>query len=121
MTMKRKIYVGIGFFKDRANKKSEKVLEIVVFAKDTKANFMRDCVGNGFAAQVVLTEEILKRLYGENLDCMNMDSLEVYEQVKKLTTNYRVWNRIESFLTDGADCIIDAIKQYKTDFADLLQ
>lgn len=99
--MTRKIYAAIGHFKDSTN------ITSVVLDQNTKKDFMRDCYGNAFVPYVVMTETMLDKI----LVCE--DGMEVYEQVKKMTTNYRVWNEVTDFLTQASYLITDKVKELK--------
>ena len=39
--------------------------------------------------------------------------LDVYEQVKKMTTNYRVWNNVADYLTECLNIIADKVENAK--------
>jgi hypothetical protein len=95
-----KIYVAIGHFKDDKNICS------VVLEQHTKKDFMTDCYANGFAPYVVLTEKMLDRIFNK---CES--GMEVYEQVTKMTSNYRVWNIVTDYLTQAGYLITDEIKE----------
>ena len=99
--MSSKIYAAIGHFKDSKNMTS------VVFEQNTKKDFMRDCYGNEFVPYVVMTEAMLNKIFA--CEC----SMDVYEQVKKMTTNYRVWNDVTDYLTGCGDMIDDKVKAIK--------
>lgn len=99
--MSMKIYAAIGHFKDSKN------ITSVVFEQNTKKDFMRDCYGNEFVPYVVFTESMLNKILA--LDC----GMDVYEQVKKMTSNYRVWNEVTDFLTQASYLITDKVKEIK--------
>lgn len=96
-----KIYVAIGHFKDSKN------ITSVVLEQNTKKDFMRDCYGNEFVPYVVLTEKMLSKIQA----CT--DELDIYEQVKKMTTNYRVWNDVTDYLGGCFDIIADKVEAAK--------
>lgn len=96
-----KTYIAIGHFKDSKNTTS------VVFEQNTKKDFMRDCYGNEFVPFVVMTETMLNKILA--FEC----SMDVYEQVKKMTSNYRVWNIVTDYLTDASDLITDKLNELK--------
>jgi hypothetical protein len=97
--MTEKIYAAIGHFKDSKNVVS------VVFKQRTRKDFMTDCYCNGFTPYVVMTETMLNKIFN---DCRN--GSDVFDQVKKLTTNYRVWNIVTEYLTNAGYLITDRIK-----------
>lgn len=70
---------------------------------DKKA-FMNDCYGNEFVPYVVLTEKMLSKI---------QSCTDIYEQVKKMTTNYRVWNNVADYLTECLNIIADKVENAK--------
>ena len=56
---------------------------------------------------VVITEKIFDKL----LACE--DCMEIFEQVKKMTSNYRVWNGITDFIEQCSDIISDKMAAAK--------
>lgn len=87
-----KVYAAIGHFKGSENTTS------VAFAQNTKKDFMNDCYGNEFVPYVVITENMMTRLC--EADCFGR-----YELVKKMTTNYRVWNIVTDYLDQCLDVL----------------
>lgn len=71
-----KKYIAIGHWYNSQNTTS------TADVARTKASFAQELVGNGFRAYVVLTEECFKAL-------KNMDGMDIYETLKKLTSNFR--------------------------------
>lgn len=96
-----KIYAAIGRFKD------ERHMTAIVLTQNTKKAFMRDCYGNGFVPYVVLTETMIDKVFA--LEC----SMDVYEQVKKLTSNYRVWNNVTDYIAQCGECILDRVEELR--------
>lgn len=96
-----KIYVAIGHFKGNEN--------ITSIAEDqtTKKAFMADCYGNEFVPYVVITENMLEKLLG----CA--DNIEIFDQVKKMTSNYRVWDEVTDYIEQCADIIKEKVKAIK--------
>lgn len=86
------VYVAIGHFKGSKN------LTCVALTQVTKKAFMVDCYGNEFIPYVVLTEKMLDKI--QSCD-------DIFAQVKKMTTNYRVWNDVTDYLTNCFDIIAD--------------
>ena len=95
-----KAYAAIGHFKDNKN------LTSVALTASTKKSFMQDCYGNEFVPYVVITESMLKKL----LDC---DCMGLFDQVKKLTTNYRVWNDVCEYIEQCGDILADKMETEK--------
>jgi len=100
--MKMKIYATIGHWKDDKNIRS------IVLTQNTKKDFMRDCYGNEFVPYVVMTEAMLDKIFNE---CE--DGMDVYEQVKKMTTNYRVWNIVTDYIKQAGYLITDKVAEIK--------
>ena len=73
------VYAAIGHFKGSEN------TTCVASTNLTKKAFQDDLRGNEFVAYAVLTEWMFDRL-------MSLDGLDRWEQVKKLTSNYRKWS-----------------------------
>lgn len=96
-----KIYAAIGHYKDSKN------ITSVVLEQNSKKDFMRDCYGNEFVPYVVMTETMLNKIRA--CEC----SLDVYEIVKKMTSNYRVWNEVTDYLTQCSEMIDDKVKAIK--------
>lgn len=92
------VYAAIGHFKDSKN------ITCVALTQATKKAFMNDCYGNEFVPYVVLTEKMLSKI---------QSSADIYEQVKKMTTNYRVWNDVADYLTECLDIITDKVENAK--------
>lgn len=93
-----KAYIAIGHFKD-----SENIVSIAMTA-NTKKDFMTDCYGNAFVPYAVLTESMVRKLHE-----VNDGSWGIYEQVKKLTTNYRVWNAVTEYIEQCFDILEDKL------------
>lgn len=92
------VYAAIGHFKGNEN------ITCVALTQTTKKAFMNDCYGNEFVPYVVLTEKMLSKI---------QSSADIYEQVKKMTTNYRVWNDVADYLTECFDIITDKVENAK--------
>lgn len=81
-----KVYGAIGHWK-----KSENITSIAEH-QQSKAAFITDCHGNAFVPYIVITEPMLKKLLDEN------SALTLFEQVTRMTTNYRVWNIVCDYI-----------------------
>lgn len=91
-----KAYIAIGHFKDSKNMVS------AAMTASTKKNFMVNLYGNEFVPYVVLTESMVEKLrvaYAAD-NCFG-----IYDQVKKLTTNYRIWNDVADYIEQCFDII----------------
>lgn len=83
-------YIAIGHFK--ANTGLETYTRSIVMSNRNRKGFCTDLRGNGFVAYAVFTEEHWNKLKAIN------DSMDLYEAVKKLTTNYRKWNELTDYI-----------------------
>lgn len=90
MTKKMKKYIAIGHFDDSQNMTS------VAMSTTSNKNFREDCGGNGFIPWVVISEKKMEIL-------RNVDSFELFNEVKKLTSNYRRWNDICEYIEQCFD------------------
>ena len=97
-------YIAIGHFKD-----SENTISVAMTAH-TKKDFMADLCGNEFVQYVVLTESMVEKFRAILAvdDCFG-----VFEQVKKLTTNYRVWNKVTDYIEQCFDFIEERLAAAK--------
>lgn len=94
-------YLAIGHFKDNEN------VTCIAGAQCTKKAFMRDCYGNEFVPYVVITEKTFERLSKSD------DELAVWEIVKKLTSNYRVWNKVADYIDQCFDLMTEKLRAAK--------
>jgi len=91
------VYAAIGHFKDSEN------MTCVAMVNATKKDFQVDLRGNEFVAYAVLTEWMFDRL-------MTLDSFDLYDQVKKLTSNYRKWNELTEYIEQCGDIIAEKME-----------
>ena len=85
-----KKYIAIGHWAWNKNITSVATVEY------TKANFMDTLKGNEFRPYIVLTEKTFNEL--KKLDC-----LEMFDKVKKLTSNWRKYGEIVDYIEQCAD------------------
>nr|WP_325295118.1 hypothetical protein [uncultured Oscillibacter sp.] len=97
-------YIAIGHFKD-----SENTISVAMTAH-TKKDFMADLRGNEFVQYVVLTESMVEKF---RAILAADDCFGVFEQVKKLTTNYRVWNEVTDYIEQCFDFIEERLAAAK--------
>lgn len=88
--MKR--YVAIGHFKG-----SENMVSIAEQTNSVKA-FKDDLRGNAFVAYAVITESKMNKL-------RTADAEGIFEEVKKMTSNYRVWLDVTDYIEQCFDII----------------
>jgi hypothetical protein len=92
--MKR--YLAIGHFKE-----SENMTSVAMKCTSIK-NFRDNLGGNAFIPWVIISEkkmEILK----------NTDEFSLFDEVKKMTTNYRRWNDITDYIEQCFDIMEEKI------------
>lgn len=94
-------YLAIGHFKNNEN------VTCIAMQQTTKKDFMRDCYGNEFVPWVVITEKTFERL--SKCD----DELAAWEIVKKLTSNYRVWNDVADYIEQCFDLMTEKMQNAK--------
>lgn len=85
-----KKYIAIGHWNDNKNMTS------VAMKCSTNKNFRENLSGNGFIPYVVISEkkmEILK----------NTNDFDLFDEVKKMTSNYRIWNDICEYIEQCFD------------------
>ena len=63
---------------------------------------------NEFTPYVVMTEAIMEKVFNENAS-----RYEIFEQVKKMTTNYRVWGVVTDYIRNAGYLITDRIDRLK--------
>lgn len=63
--------------------------------------------GNEFVPYVVLTEKMLNKIQA----CTY--SMDIFNQVAKMTTNYRVWEKVTDYLVQCSDIIADKVENAK--------
>ena len=63
--------------------------------------------GNEFVPYVVLTEKMLNKIQA----CTY--SMDIFNQVTKMTTNYRVWEKVTDYLVQCFDIITDKVENAK--------
>lgn len=95
-----KKYLAIGHFKGSKN------ITCVADAQNTKKDFQKDLKSNGFVAYVVITEKKL-----EELKALELCGMEVFNEVKKMTTNYRVWNDVVDYIEQCFDIMQERMEQ----------
>jgi hypothetical protein len=96
------VYAAIGHFKGSEN------MTCVASTNATKKAFQDDLRGNEFVAYAVLTEWMFGRL-------MSLKDFELYEQVKKLTSNYRKWNDLTDYIEQCSDIIASKMQAARED------
>lgn len=83
--MKR--YIAIGTWKDDETK----MLTSVAHSNNNMAEFRQDLMGNCFTPWVVLSEKKFEVI-------RNTDEMELFDEVKKLTSDYWRWNTICEYI-----------------------
>lgn len=85
-----KKYIAIGHWEGNQNTTSVSV------KASTISSFRDDLKGNGFKAYVILTEKNFNEI-------KNMNCFEIFERIKKLTSNWRKYNEITDYIEQCAD------------------
>lgn len=85
-----KKYLAIGHFKGSKNMVS------VAMSNNTLKDFCNDLKGNEFVAYVVLSEKKVNYLE-------NVSSFDLFDEVKKMTSNYRRWNDVCEYIEQCYD------------------
>lgn len=94
-----KKYLAIGHFKENKN------ITSVAMECTTKKSFYENLLGNEFVPYAIITQK--KMIILENkLD----DSFELWNEVKKLTSNYRKWNDICDYIGQCFDIMKEKIE-----------
>lgn len=90
------VYAAIGHFKGTEN------ITCIALMQSSKKEFMTDCYG-----YVILTEKMLNKIQA----CTY--SMDIFDQVAKMTTNYRVWKKVTDYLVQCFDIITDKVENAK--------
>lgn len=94
--MKR--YLAIGHWKENKN------MTCVAMRATTIKNFRDNLGGNGFIPYVIISEKKMETI-------MNTSSgFDLFEEVKKMTTNYRVWNDVCDYINQCFDIMEEKMK-----------
>lgn len=89
-----KTYISIGHFK------GEKNITAVALKQNTLKDFKSNLAGNEFIGYVSMTKERFETL-------TEMDSFDIFQEVKKMTSNYRKWNDVTDYIYQCSDIIRD--------------
>lgn len=89
-----KKYLAIGHFDWTKNMTS------VALPANTMADFKNDLSANAFIPYVIITEKRMETI-------KNLDSFYLFEEVKKMTTNYRRWGDICDYIEQCFDIMED--------------
>lgn len=95
--MKR--YLAIGHFKENKN------ITSVAMECTTKKSFYENLLGNEFVPYAIITQKKMVTLENK-LD----DSFELWNEVKKLTSNYRKWDDICDYIGQCFDIMKEKIE-----------
>lgn len=93
-----KTYLAIGHFSESEN------ITSVALSCTTLVDFRHQLAGNTFIPFVVITGNKLAKL--ESM-IKSDDCFAVYDEVKKMTTNYRKWNVITDYIEQCFDILVD--------------
>ena len=93
-----KKFIAIGHFDDSTNMTS-----VAMTALNIK-DFRQNLGGNGFIPWVVISESKMETL-------KNTSDMDLFDEVKKLTSNYRKWNDICEYLEQCFDIMEDKLER----------
>lgn len=92
-----KTYLAIGHFKE-----SENMTSVAMKCSSVKC-FRDNLGGNGFIPWAVISEKKLETL-------KNTDDFTLFDEVKKLTSNYRKWNDICDYIEQCLDIMEEKMR-----------
>ena len=72
---------------------------------------MRDCYGNDFVPYVVLTEAMVEKV-------LSLNGMALWDQVRKLTSNFRKWDEVADYIEQCGDIIEAEIARVKANAED---
>lgn len=94
-------YLAIGYFKGYSM--DSKNMTCVAMEHNTKRDFYNDLKANAFVLWVIITEKKLETL-------KNIDSFDLFNEVKKMTSNYRVWEDVTDYIEQCLDIMDDKMQ-----------
>lgn len=94
-----KKYLAIGHWTD-----DKKHMTCVALTCATIKDFRSNLGGNGFVPNVIISEKKMEAI-------KNMDSFERFYEVKKMTSNYRVWNAVNEYIEQCFDIMEDRMSR----------
>lgn len=86
-----KKYLAIGHWYDNKN-----ATVSVALSCSSLKSFRQDLGGNGFVPYVIISEKKMETL-------KNTDSFDLFDEVTKMTSNYRKWNLICDYIEQCFD------------------
>lgn len=95
-----KTYIAIGHFKESEN------ITSVAMKCTSRKSFEQNLRGNEFVAWAVIGERKMEALKRNIDDCFGL-----WEEVKKLTSNYRKWNELIEYIEQCIDIMEEKIKR----------
>lgn len=87
-----KTYAAVGHFKGSENMVS------VAMKSSTMKSFRENLYGNEFVPYVIISEKKFEAL-------KQTDSFTIFDEVKKMTTNYRIWNDLCDYFDQCMDIL----------------
>lgn len=97
---KMKVYVAIGHFKGTKN------IICITEKTFTRKQFEKDCRRNEFVSYCIITESMMQKL----LQLKSCGGMELYYQVCKMVTNYRVICDVEKYINQCSDIILEKME-----------
>ena len=93
-----KKYIAIGHFAE-----SENITSVAMKTTSIK-NFRANLGGNAFIPWVIISEKKMETL-------RHTDEFDLFDEVKKMTTNYRKWNDITEYIEQCFDIMEEKINR----------
>lgn len=91
-------YIAIGHWEESKN------ITSVVDVDTSIKNFRQTLSGNAFIPYVIITEKRFK-----NFETMN--DYDIFEEVKKMTSNYRVWDSVSDYIAQCFDIMLEKLER----------
>ncbi len=95
-----KKYIAIGHWVENKENTTSVAMETTSIK-----SFRETLAGNTFVPYVIITEKKLEVLRKATAD------FELFEEVKKMTTNYRKWNEITDYIDQCFDIMEERLEQ----------
>lgn len=96
-----KKFVAIGHYKGENG-----ITSVAGTAYNVK-DFRKQLIKNDFVQYVVISEKMLNRL----LDMIDNEDMSVFNQVEKMTNNYRKWNDITDYIMQCSDIMVERMEK----------
>lgn len=85
-------YIAIGHWK------ASRYISSIVTTQNTMRDFREDLKRNEFIPYIVMTEKRFNEI-------IELDRYDIFQEVKKMTTNYRKWDIVTEYICQCCDII----------------